>query len=112
MLFDPKTSGPSGGLMQTLYVYSKVFGKDLTYGRKIAGTGSIDINGNVGEIGGISQKVITAFRNNADCFICPMDNSKEGYATYKSIKGHEKMDFIIVETLSDAISELGRLYEN
>ena len=97
--------------MQTLSVYCQVSGVDLTNGKKICGTGTIGITGKVGAIGGISQKVVTAFRSGADVFICPKANSEEGYATYLKIKGHEKMTFIVVETFEEAVLKLGELYE-
>ena len=49
--------GPSAGLMQALTIYNMITPNDITYGLKIAGTGTID-EGNVGPIGGIKQKVL------------------------------------------------------
>ena len=68
-LHKSSTSGPSGGLLQTLSIYSQIIGKDLTYGKKIAGTGTINVEGKVGKIGGVSQKIVTAIHNNADVFM-------------------------------------------
>jgi PDZ domain-containing protein len=53
-LHKSNTLGPSGGLMQTLSVYCQITGIDLTKGKKVCGTGTISISGNVGAIGGIS----------------------------------------------------------
>lgn len=63
--------GPSGGLMFALQIYQQVSGQDLQKGRKIAGTGTIDSNGRVGEIGGIDKKVIAAHRAGAKIFFAP-----------------------------------------
>lgn len=106
------TLGPSGGLMQTLSIYSEISGKDLTYGKKIAGTGTISASGNVGIIGGVSQKIVTAIHNGADVFLCPVDNYDEAYETYMKTLGHEKMILIKVSTFEEAINALGELYEN
>ena len=59
----------------------------------------------------ISQKIVTAIYNNADIFFCPEANSKEGYETYLKTLGHEKMDFVVVSTFSQAIEYLEGKYE-
>ena len=69
---DPgQLGGPSGGLMFTLQIYQQISGHDLQKGRKIAGTGTIDSAGQVGEIGGIDKKVIAAHRAGATIFFAP-----------------------------------------
>ncbi|WP_430755491.1 S16 family serine protease, partial [Listeria monocytogenes] len=55
-----KIGGPSAGLMFSLEIYSRFQKDDLTDGKKIAGTGTIDPDGTVGRIGGIDQKVVAA----------------------------------------------------
>jgi len=62
------TGGPSAGLMFTLGVYDLVTGQNLTGGRKIASTGTIDVEGNVGIIGGVQQKVVAAEQAEAEYF--------------------------------------------
>ncbi|MGX6429101.1 SepM family pheromone-processing serine protease [Levilactobacillus yonginensis] len=63
--------GPSGGLMFSLQVYTQVTGQNLRHGKKIAGTGTVDGDGNVGEIGGIDKKIIAAKRAGATVFFAP-----------------------------------------
>ena len=63
--------GPSAGLMMTLEIISQLTGEDLTRGYRIAGTGTIDANGNVGQIGGIEYKLMAADKENADYFFVP-----------------------------------------
>lgn len=111
-LHKSNTLGPSGGLLQTLSVYCQITGIDLTQGMKICGTGTISSSGYVGEIGGISQKIVTALRADADVFLCPIDNSEEGLATYLKEKGNSKMKFIIVSTFEEAVIKLGEINEN
>jgi PDZ domain-containing protein len=55
-----KIGGPSAGLMFTLGIMDKLEPEDLTGGKIIAGTGTIDDDGNVGPIGGIPQKLVGA----------------------------------------------------
>lgn len=69
--------GPSAGLMLTLGILDLVGDDDLTAGNVIAGTGTIDIDGNVGPIGGITLKMVTARDIGADLFLVPADNCTE-----------------------------------
>ncbi|ERJ13832.1 PDZ domain-containing protein [Haloplasma contractile] len=66
-----KGYGGSGGLMQTLAVYNEITTKDITHGLKIAGTGTIGLDGTVGRIGGIEQKVVGAIKQEVDIFFAP-----------------------------------------
>ena len=111
-LHEITTLGPSGGLLQTLSIYSQITGIDLTYGKKIAGTGTIEVDGTVGPIGGISQKIITAIYSDADVFLCPSYHYEEAYATYMKTKGHENMVLLEVSTFAEAVTKLGELYAN
>lgn len=108
--------GPSGGLMQSLYIYEKLTGCKLTKGLKIAGTGTIDINGNAGLIGGIKQKIYTANANKVDIFFVPVDNSREteddklknwkdAEIAYKKLL-FTKMEIVPVSSLDDIIKYL------
>lgn len=63
--------GPSAGLMFTLQIYSQLKSLNLTRGRRIAGTGTINSNGQVGEIGGIDKKIIAAKNRGATVFFAP-----------------------------------------
>lgn len=101
------TSGPSGGLLQSLSIFNHLTSFDYTLGKKIAGTGTLDIDGNVGAIGGIEQKVYTAYENKVDIFFCPDANKEEGLKAYNSLKNKERMEFVVVSTFTDAISYLG-----
>lgn len=63
--------GPSGGLMFSLQIYQQLTNQDLRHGKKIAGTGTINPDGSVGEIGGIDKKVVAAHRAGAKIFFAP-----------------------------------------
>jgi PDZ domain-containing protein len=92
--------GPSAGLMFTLGVFDLVTGQDLTGGRKIAGTGTIDLEGNVGPIGGVQQKVVAAERAGAEYFLSPIENYPDALAIATHIT------VIKIATAQDAINFL------
>ncbi len=69
--------GPSAGLMFALGIIDKVEPEDLTGGKIIAGTGTIDELGNVGAIGGIPQKLVGARKAGAKAFLVPVENCAE-----------------------------------
>jgi len=75
--------GPSGGLLQTLSVYNMLIDEDLTHGLKIAGTGTIAYDGSVGYIGGVEQKVITAYLNKVDLFFMASLDEDYYYDNYQ-----------------------------
>lgn len=66
--------GPSAGLMFSLAIVDELTPGDLTGGIPIAGTGTIDPQGNVGAIGGIEQKMIGARSAGAELFLAPESN--------------------------------------
>jgi PDZ domain-containing protein len=69
--------GPSAGLMFALGLYDVLTPGDLTRSRIIAGTGTIGLDGEVGPIGGIADKVEAAKRVGATVFLVPKDNMGE-----------------------------------
>ena len=103
--------GPSGGLLQTLSIYNRLIEKDLTYGLKIAGTGTINSDGTIGRIGGIREKIPTALDDHIDIFFCPKGNFEAAKEAYDSLNGRSKMKLVEVETIYDAIKYLEE-YEN
>ncbi|MFD8915747.1 S16 family serine protease [Streptomyces sp. NPDC059575] len=67
--------GPSAGLLFTLGIVDKLDGDgsggDLTGGRTVAGTGTIDADGKVGAVGGVPLKTRAARRDGATVFLVP-----------------------------------------
>jgi PDZ domain-containing protein len=96
-----KIGGPSAGLMFTLGIIDKIEPADLTGGRVIAGTGTIDDEGKVGPIGGIPQKLVAAKRDGAKVFLTPADNCTEAMAN--AVPG---LPLARVATLDDALAAL------
>ena len=97
-------SGSSGGLMMSLMVYSGLTNRDYTLGKKVAGTGTIDENGKVGEISGIKYKIIGAVRNKVDIFFVPSDNYKEALQVKK--ENDYDLKIVKVDSLREAINYL------
>ena len=93
--------GPSGGLMFSLGLYDALTPEDLTGGRTIAGTGTIDPGGDVGPLGNIADKVIGAERAGASVFLVPADNMDE-----LADVDTEGMRLISVATFDDAVEAL------
>jgi len=72
--------------MFTLTVYNLLSPEDLTGGRRVAGTGTISLDGSVGPIGGVEQKVAAAEAAGATYFLCPVDNYADASAVARKIQ--------------------------
>lgn len=96
--------GPSAGLMFALGVLEKVGPQELTGGRYIAGTGTIDPDGKVGPIGGIPLKMIGARDKGATVFLVPADNCQEAKADSPA-----GLELVKVDSLHDAVAALATL---
>lgn len=96
--------GPSAGLSWALAIVNLLGPTDLTRGRIIADTGTMDASGAVGDIGGIAQKVYGALAQHATLFICPKDQAKDAQAA--ATKAHSSIKIIGVSTLHEAVQAL------
>lgn len=94
--------GPSAGLLMALTVYDLADEGDLSAGRVIAGTGTIDALGNVGPVGGVEQKIDTAVDAGARIFLAPLEEVEQA----RTAAG-DRLQVIGVATLRDAIVALG-----
>ena len=102
--FKSSEGGSSGGMILSLAVYSKISGVDILRGRNIAGTGTIDIFGNVGEIDGIKYKIAGAVKNKMDLVLVSPSNYDEAMKVVK--ENNYKIDIVKVSTLKEAIDYL------
>jgi PDZ domain-containing protein len=69
--------GPSAGLAFALDLLEEL-GRDVDHGNRIAVTGAIELDGTVGEIGGVKQKTIGVARAGIKVFLVPAgDNATE-----------------------------------
>lgn len=89
--------GPSAGSMFALAIMDLLTEQDELQGSKVAGTGTIDIDGDIGPIGGIHLKMIGAREDGADFFLAPVENCGE-------VVGHvpEGLSVYAVDDLDEA----------
>ena len=102
--FNKNESGPSGGFIIALSIYDKLVSADISRGYKISGTGTIDINGLVGEIDGVKYKLKGAVKNKADIFFVPVNNYNE--AIKEKNENNYDIDIVKIYKFSDAIKYL------
>ncbi len=95
--------GPSAGLAFALEVIEKL-GHDVDRGYKVAATGEIFLDGSVGPIGGIRQKVQAARESGVDILLAPAGENAE---TARKYAGHVRV--IPVETFAQALRALATL---
>jgi Lon-like protease len=97
--------GPSAGLLFSLGIIDKLHGDgsggDLTGGRTIAGTGTIDASGKVGAVGGVALKTQAARRDGATVFLVPKAECADAEAELP--KG---LRLVPVTTLKGAVTSL------
>lgn len=87
-------SGPSAGLAFTLGLLDVLSPGSLTGGQHIAATGTMDLNGAVGPVGGVHQKVVAAKRAGATLMIVPSSELDEArrYAGSLRIEPADTLD--------------------
>ncbi|MEV4558980.1 hypothetical protein AB0K51_18595 [Kitasatospora sp. NPDC049285] len=100
--------GPSAGQMLALGIVDKLAGDgkggDLTGGRIVAGTGTVDADGRVGEVGGVPLKTQAAARDGATVFLVP-----RGECAQAKVNTPAGLQLVPVDTLADSIAALGAL---
>jgi PDZ domain-containing protein len=90
--------GPSAGLSFTLGLINELTTGRLTGGRTMAATGTMDPDGNVGDVGGVAQKTVAVSRAGASLFLVP----PQEYATAKAHAGSH-LEVVAVSTLGQAL---------
>lgn len=96
--------GPSAGLMFSLGIVDKLTPGQLTGGKFIAGTGTIDDQGKVGPIGGINMKLVGARDAGARYFLTPDDNCRAAASDTPS-----RLTLVKVKTIDDAKKSLEKI---
>ena len=102
--FKSGEGGSSGGLVLALGIYSEITGIDLLKGRNVAGTGTIDALGNVGEIDGVKYKIAGAVKNKMDVILVSPYNYEEAKKVIK--ENNYKIELVKVSTFKEAIEYL------
>ncbi len=78
--------GPSAGVMFVLEIMDRLVPENLTGGHTIAGTGAISLDGKIGSIGGVKQKVVAAERSGIKYFLVPKENYQEAVRVAREIE--------------------------
>ena len=94
-----KVGGPSAGSMFALGIVDELTPGDLTGGKDIAGTGTIALDGSIGPIGGIEQKMAGAKTDGSGYFLAPASNCGD-------VVGHvpDGLEVYAVSTLHEAVT--------
>lgn len=103
--------GPSAGLAFALSLIDALTEGDLTGGKNIAVTGTIDVEGNVGAIGGLNSKASAVQQVGVKYFLVPVNQGADGLdgiERAREVVGDD-VEIIPVATLQDALNALVRL---
>jgi PDZ domain-containing protein len=95
--------GPSAGLAMTLATLDILSNGNLTGGHRVAATGTIGLDGSVGDVGGVAQKAVAVRKAGATVFLVPADELKDAQSQAGSMKVYP------VKTLQQALDDLKAL---
>ncbi len=95
---EREIGGPSAGLAYALAIYDLIEEANVADGRDVATTGTIDLDGRVGPVGGLEEKAISAKRAGAELFLVPEDEVRDARSS--------GLDVVGVGTLEDALRAL------
>jgi PDZ domain-containing protein len=100
--------GPSAGLAFTLTLIDELSPGNLVGGKRVAVTGTININAEVGAIGGLASKASAVMQSGAKYFLVPKAQGEEDIAKARAVVG-DKVEIIPVATLEEALAALQAL---
>ena len=100
---EPAIGGPSAGLPFAIAIYAMLTPDELLAGRIVAGTGTLDAKGRVGQIGAVQEKIAAAVRDGATVFLLPTANCGDVE------EQHEGLQLVPVDNLGDALAALETL---
>lgn len=100
---DEEIGGGSAGLMMTLQILNQLIENDITAGHQIAGTGTIRLDGSIGPIEGVRQKLRAAEQAHAEYFLVASENAEQAKELAKEIQ------VVSVATLQEALQFLQTL---
>jgi len=96
--------GPSAGLAFALGVLDELSPGELTGGARVAATGTIGIDGTVGDVGGVPQKTAAVIASGAKVFLVPPGEYNDAVK-----RAGKRLKVVKVENLNEAIAALGQL---
>jgi PDZ domain-containing protein len=99
--------GPSAGQMLALAIYDKLTPGELTGGKRIAGTGTIDLDGKIGPIGGAKQKMYGAKRAGHEWFLVPSENCDQVLGNIP-----DGLKVVKVSTIQDSLAAVKAIATN
>lgn len=110
--YDPRTDGTggSGGALLTLAIYNQLLEEDVTYGLSVVGTGTISLDGTIGAIGCVKQKLTKAYLANAPIFLVDAYDYEEALEGCKEY-GYDPSFVYKVETFDDILKTLKEIHE-
>lgn len=100
--------GPSAGLAFTLTLIDELTPGELTGGGSVAVTGTIQLDGGVGAIGGLRQKASAVAQAGVDVFLVPAAQGEADIAAAREAAGDD-LRIIPVATLDEALEVLYEL---
>lgn len=103
--------GPSAGLAFTLTLIDELTPGELTGGKRVAVTGTISINGDIGAIGGLASKTSAVRQMGAEVFLVPTSQGPEDIARAQAVAGDD-VKVIPVANVLEALEALASLGGN
>lgn len=106
-----RIGGPSAGLAFTLQIIDQLTKGNLLGGQRIAVTGTIELDGTVGAIGGLAAKASAVAQTGVKYFIVPSaqgEDGADGLAQARKAVGND-VTIIPVATIDEALAALVRL---
>ena len=104
--------GPSAGLAFTLTLIDELTEGDLMGGKRVAVTGTIDVEGKVGAIGGLNSKASAVMQVGVKYFLVPTSQDQQGtndkIAAARKVVG-DQVEIIPVATVEEALAALERI---
>lgn len=104
--------GPSAGLAFTLTLIDELTEGDLMGGKRVAVTGTIDVDGKVGAIGGLNSKASAVLQVGVKYFLVPTSQDQQGpddrIAAARKVVG-DNVEIIPVATVEEALAALERI---
>lgn len=100
-----EVTGPSAGLAWTLAIIDELTPEDMTNGKRLAATGTIGPDGEVGAVGGLPQKTAAVRRSGAKLFLVP-DGLPEGDLAEARELADGEVELVEVATLDEAVDAI------
>ncbi|MFW2384148.1 MAG: PDZ domain-containing protein [Acidimicrobiales bacterium] len=100
--------GPSAGLAFTLAVLDQLTPGELTGGERVAVTGTIQVDGSVGSVGGVEQKAAAVRDEGVKVFIVPTALEEPAIERVREAAG-DGVQVLPVDDLEDALDALAGL---